>query len=410
METFEHLLYQLHLSYIQARKNKRNTHNQLGFEINQEEGLYNLASSIYNRTYQPKPSVGFIIDKPVVREIFAADFRDRVIHHLIYRCISNIVEKQLIHDTYSCRIGKGTQYGVNRVEKFMRSCSENWSKPTYFLKLDIQAYFMTMSHDIILEKIQKMLPPHKASFLGISRDTLNYLLEKTVNNSVTNNCKIKGCKSDWLKLPESKSLFSYPSNTGLPIGNLTSQLFGNVYLNDFDHYVKTELKIKYYGRYVDDMVFIHDDRSYLEDLIPVLSSTLRKNFELKIHPKKIVLRSVEDGLPFLGQIIKPYRRYSGNRIKNNFYLSIEFINALMKTTVHFTWKELEHIQAKINSYLGTMKHAKTYKLRQTILSKLSKRFYDFFIVDKNVLKVTINKEFWEWHFSPNYQFTNSGMI
>lgn len=406
METFEHLLYQLHLSYIQARKNKRNTHNQLGFEINQEEMLYNLACSIYNRTYQPKPSVGFIIEKPVVREIFAADFRDRVIHHLIYRCISNIVEKHLIHDTYSCRIGKGTQYGVRRVEKFMRSCSENWSKPTYFLKLDIQAYFMTMSHDIILDKIQKMLPPQKSSFLGISRETLNYLLETTVNNSVTNNCKIKGCKSDWLKLPESKSLFSYPTNIGLPIGNLTSQLIGNVYLNDFDHYVKTELKLKYYGRYVDDMVFIHSNRALLQEIIPVVSSTLLEKFQLKVHPKKIVLRSVEDGLPFLGQIIKPFRRYTGNRTKNNFHQTIQHTNVLMATTDHFSWKELENIQARINSYLGTMKHANTFNLRKVLLGRLSRRFFDFFQIDQNFYKVIINKDFWEWHFSLNYQFTN----
>jgi RNA-directed DNA polymerase len=108
MESFEHLLYQLHLSYLPARKNKRNTHNQLAFELNQEENLHQVTKSIFERKYTPKSCIAFIIRKPVMREIFAADIRDRVIHHFIYRCIYPIIERKLIHDTYSCRIGKGT--------------------------------------------------------------------------------------------------------------------------------------------------------------------------------------------------------------------------------------------------------------------------------------------------------------
>jgi hypothetical protein len=114
METFEHLLYQLNLSYLQARKNKRNTHNQLAFELNQETNLHHLAKAIYERKYAPKPCIAFIINKPVMREIFAADFTDRVIHHFIYRCIYPIIDRKLIHDTYSCRVGKGTLFGIDR--------------------------------------------------------------------------------------------------------------------------------------------------------------------------------------------------------------------------------------------------------------------------------------------------------
>jgi hypothetical protein len=404
METFEHLLYQLHLSYLQARKNKRNTHNQLAFELNQETNLHVLAKSIFDRKYTPKPCIAFIIHKPVMREIFAADFSDRVIHHFIYRCIYKDIDQRLIYDTYSCREGKGTLLGINRAKKMMRSCSEAHTKNTYYLKLDIEAYFMNMDHDLLYNKAIAMLPSYKKSFLGISRETLIYLIQQTIFNNVANNCRIKGSKTDWKGLPPSKSLFNYPANTGLPIGNLTSQVFGNVYLNDFDHYVKKELKIKHYGRYVDDMLFFHNDKKYLEDIIPKLTHLLHSDFKLNIHPNKIVLKAVEEGIPFLGQLIKPYRSYTGNRTKNNFYQRIQQINKKMQEVVHFSWKELCDIRSILNSYLGYMQHANSFQLRKIMMSRLIKRFYDFFFVQKDFKRVLINKEFWEWHFLPSYQF------
>ncbi len=406
MEKFEQLLYQLHLSYLQARKNKRNTHNQLAFELNQEKNLHALATVIYERKYTPKPCIAFIIDKPVMREIFAADFIDRVIHHFIYRCIYPIIDSKLIHDTYSCRVGKGTLFGIHRAKGYMHSCSQDFTKETYFLKLDIEAYFMNMHHDILFEKVDAMLPQNKKSFLGISRATLIYLIRQTIFNHVAENCRIKGNKSDWLGLPPSKSLFNYPNNTGLPIGNLTSQVFGNVYMNDFDYFVKKEMKIKYYGRYVDDMLFVHNDKSFLENIIPQLSNFLLSNLKLKVHPNKIVLNSIEEGIPFLGQIIKPHCSYIGNRTKNNFYQAIQEINKIMAVVPEFSWQQLCDIRAIINSYLGYMQHANSYNLRKAMLGKLINRFYNFYFVERNFNKVIINEDFWQWHFSPNYRFTN----
>ena len=406
METFEHLLYQLHLSYLQARKNKRNTHNQLSFELNQETNLHGLAKAVYDRKYTPKPCIAFIIQKPVMREIFAADFADRVIHHFIYRCIYPIIDRKLIHDTYSCRVGKGTLFGINRAKGFMRSCTQDYTKDAYFLKLDIEAYFMNMQHVILFDKVVKMLPQNKVRFLGVSKDTLLYLIRQTIFNGVATNCRIKGSKSDWDGLPPTKSLFNYPKNTGLPIGNLTSQVLGNVYMNDFDHYIKKKLKIKHYGRYVDDMLYVHSDKSNLESIIPHLSNFLLSHLKLKIHPNKKVLKSVNEGIPFLGQIIKPHRTYIGNRTKNNFYQAIQEINKVMAVVPHFTWQQLCDIRTTLNSYLGYMQHTNSFNLRKSMLGKLIKRFYDFYFVERNFKKVMINEDFWEWHFSPSYQFIN----
>ena len=405
METFEHLLYQLHLSYMHARKNKRNTHNQLRFEMYQEEGLMQLAKDIYQRKYTPKPCIAFIIHKPVMREIFAADFTDRIVHHLLYRCIYPIIDRKLINDTYSCRVGKGTLYGINRVEHFIRSCSENYIKPTFILKLDVQAYFMNMQHQIIYDKVVAMLPQQKQNYLGISTNTVLYLLRQTIFNAVAQNCRIKGSRSDWNGLPASKSLFHYPANTGLPIGNLTSQVFGNVYLNDFDHFVKRTLKIKHYGRYVDDMIFVHNDKDYLLQIIPQIQAEMGK-VGLSVHPNKIVLVDAKEGIPFLGHIIKPYRNLVSNRTKNNFYQAIQRINQIMADVSLIEWKQLCDIRATLNSYLGIMQHANTFNLRKAMLGKLNKRFNNFFYMSAKYDKVIIDKEFWIWHFSLNYRFTS----
>jgi RNA-directed DNA polymerase len=406
MESFEQLLCQLNLSYLHARKNKRNTYNQLAFEIHQETNLHQLATAIFERKYTPKPCIAFIIQQPVMREIFAADFTDRIVHHLIYRCIYPIIDKKLIYDTYSCRVGKGTLFGIQRAKQFMRSCSHDFSKETYVLKLDIEAYFMTMQHDIIFKKVIELLPANKKSFLGISRDTLVYMLQQTIFNNIVEHCRIKGSRKDWDGLPPAKSLFHYPSNTGLPIGNLTSQVFGNVYLNDFDHFVRRELKIKHYGRYVDDMIFFHNDKSFLESIIPQISNYLLSDYKLKLHPNKVLLNDVEQGFPFLGQFIKPFCSYVGNRTKSNFYHAIQEINRVMAVVPQFPKNQLCAIRATLNSYLGCTAHANSYNLRKKMLGKLIKRFYDFFFVTKDFKKVSINEDFWLWHFSPNYRFIN----
>lgn len=399
------LLYQLHLSYLQARKNKRNTQNQIGFEINQEENLAQLATAIYNRNYTPKPSIAFIIQKPVMREIFAADFSDRVVHHLIYRCIYPFIDKKLINDTYSCRKGKGTLYGINRTKQFIRSCTSNYKQDAYILKLDIQAYFMNMQHQIIYDKVLGLLPKDKTNFLGLDKGTVLYLLQQTIFNDITEDCRIKGNRSDWDNLPSSKSLFHYNHNTGLPIGNLTSQVFGNVYLNDLDQYIKRKLHIKYYGRYVDDMIFVHQDKIFLQSIIPIIQDELTR-IGLLIHPNKIVLEKADKGVLFLGQFLKPYCTYIGNRTKNNFYQAILQINKKLKEVPQFSWDELCKIRAVLNSYLGTLSHTNTFLLRQKMMGRLINRFHDFFFTAKNLTKVIINKDFWEWHFSPTYRFIN----
>lgn len=373
------LLEDLFQAYFDARKNKRNTINALAFEIDFEKKLFELYEEIKNRKYEIGPSICFIVKEPTLREIFAADFRDRIVHHLLYNYINPIFERLFINDSYSCRKKKGTLYGIKRVDHFIRSCSKNYNQDCYILKLDIKSYFMSIDHLILFQKIKETLFRYK-DIINFDFDFVLHLLEKVIFNDPTKNCILKGSKKDWKNLPKDKSLFFTDKNKGLPIGNLTSQLFGNVYLNDFDHFIKCKLKIKYYGRYVDDFVIVHPDKEYLKSIVPQLREYLKSNLLLNLHPKKIYLQHYSKGVSFLGAIIKPYRIYIKNRTKGNFYRKIKFWNNLWQKGEKVKREDFKKFISSINSYLGIIGHYQTYKLRKKLIkqniSSLPKPYID----------------------------------
>jgi hypothetical protein len=361
----EDVLVDLFQAYFDARKNKRNTVNALAFERQFESNLFELHSEILYRNYKPRKSICFIVDRPVKREIFAADFRDRVIHHFIFNSISPIFEGLFINDTYSCRKGKGTHYGIRRIDHFIRSCSESYSRGCYILKLDIKGYFMSMNRVLLFDILKSVLTAKRGRYCG-DLPLILYLLERTIFNDPTRNCVVKGDKTDWRGLPMDKSLFHARPNCGLPIGNLTSQLFGNIYLNEFDHFVKRDLGIRYYGRYVDDFVLIHRDKGYLKSLIPVIRAYLADQLELQLHPQKIYLQHYSKGVKYLGAVIKPHRIYIANRTKGNFYEAIDRQNRVARQHKP-SREERERFLSSMNSYLGILKHYKTYKARKAML-------------------------------------------
>jgi RNA-directed DNA polymerase len=299
----EKLLTDIFSAYYDARRNKRNTANALLFEMNFESNLFELYEEIISGHYNICPSICFINFSPVQREIFAASFRDRVIHHLIYNYVYQIFDGTFINDSYSCRKGKGTHYGIKRIDHFIRSCSKNYKKDCYILKLDIRGYFMAKNRLLLFEKVKHVLAS-KVNKLEIDNVLLLSLIEKVIFNDPTKNCIIKGEKSDWHGLPKSKSLFYAQEFCGLPIGNLTSQLFGNVYMNEFDHFVKRNLGIKYYGRYVDDFILVHPDKEYLKWIITEIRKYLSEKLFLELHPNKIYLQHFSKGVSFLGTIYK----------------------------------------------------------------------------------------------------------
>ena len=196
-------------------------------------------------------------------------------------------------------------------------------------------------------------------------------------------------------LPESKSLFFSAKNKGLPIGNLTSQLFGNVYLNEFDYFIKHKIGCKYYGRYVDDIVIVHEEKEHLKSIVPLLREYLENELELELHPKKIYLQHLFKGVNFLGTVIKPYRIYIRDHIKGNFYQKIQYWNNLLiEKQYHFTGREVKQFLSSVNSYLGIMKHYNTYNLRKKMLTQnLSVHFWNYFYISNNYGRIAKNGVF-----------------
>jgi RNA-directed DNA polymerase len=378
-------------AYFDARKNKRNTINAIAFEKHLEANIFRLSEDIFGRKYEPRSSICFIVNRPVKREIFAADFRDRVVHHLIYNYISPLFEKTFINDSYSCRKFKGTHYGIKRIDHFIRSCSENYNKDCYILKLDIKGYFMSMNRNTLFEFVKDKLKK-QAGKITFDLPMVLYLIEKTIFNDPTQNCIIKGKKEDWNGLPKTKSLFHANPGCGLPIGNLTSQLFGNVYLNLFDHFVKKELGIKYYGRYVDDFILVHTDKNYLKICIGHIRDYLYKELYLHLHPDKVYLQHFSKGVKYLGAVIKPHRIYIANRTKGNFYEAIEKQNKIARDQKP-SKEEQADFQSSMNSYLGIMRHYKTHKLRKEMIFKnLSGWWWNCFYLNGGMVKFQLKQK------------------
>jgi RNA-directed DNA polymerase len=357
------LTHDLFKAYYDARKNKRNTHNALQFEMAFESNVMQLSKEIAECTYQLSPCICFIVNRPVKREIFAAHFRDRVVHHYVINKLNAVFENQFIYDSYSCRKGKGTHFGIERLKRFMRSCSDNYTKEAYVLKLDIQGFFMNINKKLLCQRVCKIISD---KYKGEDKQVLMYLVETIILNDPTKNCIVKGSKEDWDGLPGNKSLFKTPDDCGMPIGNLTSQVFANIYMNDFDHYVKEKLKCRYYGRYVDDFFIVHRDKEYLKSLIPKLRDYLQQQSGLVLHPKKIYLQPVTNGVSYLGAIVKPYRTYMGKRAKGN---SFSAVQAYKKEDLS-VYENARHLVMTMNSYFGYSVHHKSYAIRQKILDNM----------------------------------------
>ena len=377
-------LVDLFKAYYSCRKNKRSTINALAFELNLEEELIQLKEELESGRYTISNSIAFVVDKPVKREIFAANFRDRVVHHFLIQKMNAVFEKHFIYDSYACRKAKGTHFGIGRVDGFIRKCSKNYTQDCYVLKLDIKGFFMHINKTILYTKIETLFT---SKYKGADKQLYLNLCKIILFNEPVNNAIIKGNLNNWDNLPKDKSLFAAKPGYGLPIGNLTSQVFANVYMSSLDHFVKHELGIRYYGRYVDDFVLVHTNKAYLKSLIPIISKFLKTELHLKLHPKKIYLQHYSKGVSYIGGFIKPNRIYVSKRTKGNFYEAIHKQNKLIENATNPSKAEKLLFLSTMNSYLGILRHFKSYKLCKLYISTgLSKKWLTYFTMNTNFAK------------------------
>lgn len=364
----ERLLEDLYYAYYDARKHKRNKSYQLRFEANLDKNLNELCDALWNRTYKAYHSDCFIIKEPKCREVFAANFRDRVVHHLYYNYTHKMFERTFIKDTYSCIKGRGTHFGIERLRKHILSESRNYSRKCYVLKMDIRGYFMNINRQKLLEitanSLNKMAT-HKVGKYNktfwedvVDMDLVNYITKCIVTLNPIEGCHFIGPPSDWDNLPFEKSMFHSPADCGLPIGNLTSQLYSNVYLNVFDQFMKREMHCRHYGRYVDDFYVVSTDKEWLESLIPKVRDFLKERLGLTLHEGKTRIIDVRIGVEFLGAFVLPYRIY----INRDTLMRMD--RKLFALESGGDW---EHIANSLNSYCGILSHWQNYNTRKEML-------------------------------------------
>lgn len=365
--TYTQLYKDLYQAYLGARRHKRKREYQKRFEKKLFENLHLLCKELYTRTWKPRASMCFIITDPKKREVFAANFRDRIVHHLYYNYTHELYERTFIKDTYSCIKGRGTHYGVDRLYRHIQQESQGYKVTCYVLKMDISGYFMHISRQLLLDicsstlnkmryhKISKYRPEKWDDVLDF--DFVEYLTKEITLLNPLDNCFIKGDKNDWADLPKNKSLFYSPSGCGLPIGNLTSQLFSNVYLNVLDQYVKRELKAKHYGRYVDDFYIVSADKEFLYSCAEKIKIMLCEKLGLMFHEGKMRIIPSSQGVEFLGLFVKHHRMY----------ISRTTLNRMREKLRVKKYSSVPQLKASLQSYVGVLSHGNNCKLSQNIL-------------------------------------------
>ena len=339
-------------AYLDCRKHKSTTKAALWFKLNFEKELVKLLDEVNSGTYQIGSTQAFVITNPKVREVWAASFRDRIVHHLVCRDIMPFYQKRFIEDTYACLPERGTLAASLRAEKFCRSVTKNWSRVGYVLQVDIANYFMSIYRPILWDILRK----------DLGEDSLtSRLVKQIVFHDPTKNAYIVK-NSDFSIVPYHKSLWNRPPGYGLPIGNLTSQWFSNIYLNEFDHFVKHTLKAKCYVRYVDDAVFMHTDRDKLWQWKDEVDNWLRTNRKLHLHPDKIHVSAIHNGIDFVGRRILPWRSVPRR-------MTVASANSAASIVCDMEDDE-RHI-ASVNSYLGLIRHSDAYRMRKHLCNTVT---------------------------------------
>ena len=370
-------------AYYDCRKRKRGTANATAFEVDFESRIISLVRSINERTYVPSRSITFVVSRPRYREVFAADFSDRVCHHWIILRLEPLMEKVFSPRTFNCRKGRGTLYGVNQQKADIKECSENFTKDCYGATADMQGFFMSIPKAKLADVIDEFIV---AYYEGDDKEDLRWLTRLLIMHRPELNCVVKSPESMWDKFPHSKSLRFGDGTKGEPIGNLISQIFANFYLNKFDWYLETELGFKYHGRYVDDFYIIDTDKEKILRAIPKIRAYLA-NLGITLHPHKFYLQHYSKGIRFVGSIVKFDRTYILNRTVEGLKRSVHMV-AVSKTLT-----ELEHNVASVNSYLGFMRHHSSYAIRRKVLTNAPPEFWKYCIVKGKFYSVRTRRKY-----------------
>ncbi len=320
------------------RRGKTNRPDVMKFESRLEENIFKLHRELTGKTYRHGPYRYFWIRDPKLRRIHKAMIRDRVVHHAVFRILNLVYELTFAPVSFSCRIGKGMHRGVEKAGKMLRQVSHNYANTCYALKCDVKKFFDSVDHDTLIEILSRKI--RDPDFM--------WLLKEIIGGYPT--------RGAFSSLAHTQNA----ARVGIPIGNLTSQLFANIYLNEFDQFVRHELKVKYYARYTDDFIIISKDRNYLQSLIGPVQEFLRERLKLALHPNKVTIRKFRQGIDFLGYTILPYHRALRTKTKKRIFRKIK-----QKINLHkLDLVSKDSLEQSLQSYLGVLSHADAYQISQ----------------------------------------------
>lgn len=303
-------------------KGKRKRADVQEFERYLMQNILKLHRELVTGTYKHGGYEHFKISDPKPRDIHKASVRDRLLHHALYKILYPYFDKTFIFDSYSCREEKGTHRALKQFKKYASWASNDHANTVWVLKCDIRKFFASIDQKVLMEIIERYIPDERVSVL--------------ISNIAASFCSTPGV-----------------AQIGLPLGNLTSQLLVNIYMNKFDQFVKLKLKAKYYIRYADDFVILSHDRNHLLKTLPYMVAFLRDTLKLEMHPKKVSLKTLASGVDFLGWVHFTDHRVLRTATKKRMFRRIE---------------ETEHKKETVKSYLGMLTYGNTWKLRRGILS------------------------------------------
>lgn len=334
MHTFNNIFEQiisvenLFSAWDSFHSDKTNKPDVLRFEWDLESNIFRLHRLLKSKKYAHDPYTSFFIQDPKQRHIHKATVQDRVLHHAIFNVLNPIFEPTFIAASFSCRVDKGTHKGVDAVTTMIRRVSRNGTRPCFALKCDVQKFFFRIDQAILLTILERRIQDPNAL----------WLLREIIGSFSASATEAKG----------------------LPIGNLTSQLFANVYLNEFDQFVKHVLRAKHYARYTDDFIVVSSDAAYLKTLIPAIQGFLSERLALNLHPKKTVIRKLGQGIDFLGYTIFLHHRLVRTKTKQRIFRKLKL------KTQEFKADKIDgkKLGQSLQSYHGVLSHANAHRLQE----------------------------------------------
>ena len=373
-------------AFEDCRRNKKSSNDYIQFLSNYQSEIVRVWQDIRYGRYAPGKSKCFVVEWPVYREVFAADFADRIVHHWWSLRVNPLLEQRFTEQgdvSKNCRVGHGVHSAVKDAQKMVDEHPDWWVG-----RFDIEGFFMSMDKALLYEMLDMFI---RDNYKGDDLQCLLYVTRVIVFHCPQENCIRRSSIEKWSHIPPRKTLFGQPREKGCAIGNLPSQLSANFYASVLDHWILNVKGYKHYLRFVDDFIIFMETREELVALVSELNKFLKEQLLVNLHPKKIYIQPVRNGVLFVGAMIRPGRTYISNRTRGKMYNKLRFYNKMADEGKALQF--LDKFVASMNSYLGMMVHYRTFKIRRKVYENTSPIWWQYIYMANDYKKYVIKKEY-----------------